>query len=619
MKQNKQKQNRTRRRTHRSAGGIGPTRKILTLLSAKERRRLFLLSVGIVILAITEVAGIGSIGPFLAVATNPSLIHSNEYLQWAYLTLGFDNDTAFVIFMGIAVVVLVVLRNTVAALVRYAEIRFGQMRNHSISTRLLARYLSQPYSFFLNRNSSELTKNVLAEVKEAVTNYLIPLLECISKSVVTVAIIAFLVAINPLVAATMALLLGGIYGGVYAITRMRLFNLGKLRIAANRRRFQIVNEVLGGIKDAKLMGKESVFLDEYKKPSQQMAKYVTRKNVYGTLPKFVLDSVIFSAIILMVLWFIHDAGDLEQAVALVSVYAVAGYRLMPTLDALYKNIAKIRGSQPAVELVYEEITHNPEAGYLAPREAPPRIPFDRDLALENVTFQYPGTDAPVIADQSLRIEKNTTVGFVGPTGCGKTTTVDIILGLLSPTEGRLAVDGVPIDQDNLRNWQACLGYVPQHIYLTDDSIARNIAFGVPPKKIDQEQVVHAADIANLRSFIEEELPRGFETVVGERGVRLSGGQRQRIGIARALYHNPEVLVLDEATSALDNVTEAQVMAAIDNLMHQKTIILIAHRISTVRNCDVIFLMERGKILAHGPYDELLQRSREFRAIVEARS
>lgn len=598
---------------------VGPIRKILALLSRKERRRLLLLCVGIIILAVTEIAGIGSIGPFLAVATNPALIHSNEYLQWIYVTFGFTTDTGFVVFMGIAVVVLVVLRNVTAAVVRYAEIRFGQMRNHSISTRLLARYLSQPYAFFLNKNTSELSKNVLSEVQEAVKNYLIPMLEVVSKAVVTIAIIVFLVTVDPRVAAFMALALGGVYGGMYIFTRMRLFRVGRLRVEANRRRFQVVSEVLGGIKDAKLMGKESVFLDEYKKPSRRMAKYVTLKTVYGNLPKFVLDSIIFSTIILVVLWFIHDAGDLESAVAIVSVYAVAGYRLMPTLDALYKNIAKIRGSQPAVELIYDELHHNQDAGYLAPRTQPPRITFESEIRMDRVTFQYVGTDEPVIAEQSLTIKKNTTVGFVGPTGCGKTTTVDMLLGLLAPSRGSLIVDRTEITQENLRNWQACLGYVPQHIYLSDDTIARNIAFGVPAKQIDHQQVARAAAIANLDTFIENELPRGYESVVGERGVRLSGGQRQRIGIARAVYHDPEVLVMDEATSALDNVTEAQVMKAIDNLTHQKTIILIAHRISTVRNCDQIFIMDKGRILAQGPYDELLASSPEFRAIVEART
>ncbi len=596
-----------------------PVGKIFALLSRKERHRLAILCVGIVILAITEVAGIGSIGPFLAVAANPSMIHTNEYLQWIYVSLGFETDAAFVIFLGISVMALVILRNVTAAVVRYAEIRFGQMRNHSISTRLLARYLSQPYSFFLNRNSSELTKNVLAEVQETVKRYLIPLLECVSKGVVTFSIIVFLVIMDPLVALIMALLLGGVYGSVYMLTRVRLYTLGRLRVKANRQRYQIVNEVLGGIKDAKLMGMESAFLDEYKRPSRKMAKFGTLKTVYANLPKYVLDSIVFSAIILVVLWFIHDAGDLESAISLVSIYAVAGYRLMPTLDNLYKNIAQVRGSQPAVDLIYDELNDNPDAGHLGPRNAPPRLPFTKAIQLDRVSFQYPGADESVITEQDVSINKNTTVGFVGPTGCGKTTIVDIILGLLSPVKGYLRVDGSPITEENRRNWQACLGYVPQHIYLTDDTIARNIAFGVPPKQVDMERVARAAEIANLRPFIEQELPRNYETVVGERGVRLSGGQRQRIGIARAVYHDPDVLVMDEATSALDNVTEAQVMAAIDNLTHQKTIILIAHRISTVRNCDTIFMMEKGGIAAQGTYDELITGSESFRRMVEARS
>lgn len=596
-----------------------PIRQILSLLSPKERRRLLFLCCGIVFLALVEVVGVGSIGPFLAVVTNPPMIHSNPYLLWAYETFGFSSEAQFVIALGCAVIVFTVLRNIVAAVVRYAEIRFGQMRAHSISTRLLARYLSQPYAFFLNRNSSELTRNILGEVQETVKNYLIPLLECLTKSVITFSILIFLIALDPLVAAVMTLALGGVYGSVYAVTRMRLFKIGRLRLEANKRRFQVVSEVLGGIKDAKLMGKENVFLEEYKKPSRKIARYVTLKTVYGNLPKYVLDSIVFSMIILVVLWFIHDSGDLEGAVAMVSIYAVAGYRLMPTLDALYKNIAKLRGSQPAVELIYRELMSNPDAGFLGPKTAPPRMNLDEAISLEKVSFSYPGAETEVIRDLTIRIEKNTTVGFVGPTGCGKTTTVDIILGLLSPLSGDLCIDGVPVTTENVRNWQAGVGYVPQHIYLSDDTIARNIAFGVPHKQIDPDRLRRAAETANLLSFIEQELPQGFDTLVGERGVRLSGGQRQRIGIARAVYHDPAVLVMDEATSALDNVTEAQVMTAIDNLSHKKTILLIAHRISTVKNCDNIILLDKGSVAAQGTYESLLATSPEFLKIVEART
>lgn len=594
-----------------------PTLKLLSLLTPKERRRLLLLSLGIVVLGLTEVAGIGIIGPFISVATNPEVIHTNPYLQSVYQILSFESESAFVFFVGVIVLVVTILRNVVAVLVRYAEIRFGQMRNHSISTRLLARYLSDPYIRFVDRNSSELGKNILSEVGEVIRGYLIPLLESISKAVVVVSIVAFLIVVEPRMALTLASILVLVHGMVYLITRGPLFRVGKLRVEANRQRYRVINEVFGGIKDTKLMGKENVFLSEFKKPSRELARYRALKELYGAVPKYILDTLVFTAIILVVLFYISGSDDLAGAVSIAGVYALAGYRLMPALDKLYKNLAKVRGSQPAVDLVYEQLEAGEPGAYLVPKKTPPRMPFERNIVLDSVSFTYPSSDSEVISDQTLHIDHNTTVGFVGPTGCGKTTTVDIILGLLTPQTGSLQIDDTEVTPANLRNWQANLGYVPQHIYLSDDTIARNIAFGVPPKDIDHDQVRAAAAIANLDTFIETELPQGYDTIVGERGVRLSGGQRQRIGIARAMYHQPSVLVLDEATSALDNVTEAQVMAAIDNLAHRKTIIIIAHRISTVVKCDVIFVLDKGRIVARGSYDQLISTSPEFVRLVEA--
>ncbi|MFW5643386.1 MAG: ABC transporter ATP-binding protein [Alkalispirochaeta sp.] len=586
-------------------------------MTPKERRRLLVLSLGIVVLGITEVAGVGIIGPFISVATNPEIIHTNQYLQFVYETLAFESETSFVFFVGIVALIVIIVRNVVAVLVRYAEIRFGQMRNHSISTRLLARYLADPYIRFVDRNSSELGKNILSEVGSVIRGYLIPLLESISKLVVVISIVTFLVIVEPRMALILASILVLVHGTVYLITRGPLFRVGKLRLEANRQRYRVISEVFGGIKDTKLMGKESVFLSEFKTPSKNLARYRALKELFGAVPKYVLDTLVFTAIILVVLFYISGSNDLAGAVSIAGVYALAGYRLMPALDKLYKNLAKVRGSQPAVDLVYEQLVGGDPEPHLVPKKAPPRMPFERTIVLDNVSFSYPNSDTAVISGQTLQIDHNTTVGFVGPTGCGKTTTVDIILGLLTPQSGSLQIDGTVVTSENLRNWQANLGYVPQHIYLSDDSIARNIAFGVPPKDIDRDQVRAAAAIANLDSLIENELPGGYDTVVGERGVRLSGGQRQRIGIARAMYHQPSVLVLDEATSALDNVTEAQVMAAIDNLAHKKTIIIIAHRISTVMKCDVIFVLDKGRIIAQGNYDHLLRTSPEFVRLIEA--
>ena len=585
-------------------------KKMLAMLTPKERRRFILLSIAIVAMALTEVAGIGSISPFLAVATDPEVVTRQPYLRFLYQRLGFDSPERFIAFLGLVVIAFVILRNVVAALVKYMEIRFGQMRNHSLAMRLLAKYLAHPYVFFLDRNSSQLSQHVLAEVGQVVSGYLIPAVEFMAKLVVAVAIIIFLVVMNPLVAVLAAAVIGGLYALIFIAVRRTLGRLGRRRMEANRLRYKIAGEAFGGIKDVKLLGKEGMFLNEFKRPSRKMAESMATKGAIGALPRHAMDMLAFTAVISLIS-VLSLRGRFEQAIPLVGVYALAGYRLMPTFEQMFRYLAKMRGAQPVLEKLYEELHDDPAADMRLPREAADPLPFERSIELEAVRFRYPNTDEDVICEQSLTIEANTTVGFVGPTGCGKTTMVDIILGLLTPTGGRLLVDGTPIEPHNVRNWQANLGYVPQHIYLSDDTIARNIAFGVAAEQVDHDRVAAAARTANLADFIETELPLGYNTIVGERGVRLSGGQRQRIGIARALYIDPAVLVMDEATSALDGITEQAIMEAIEALAGRKTIIIIAHRLTTLQDADCIYLLDKGHITARGTYTELLQSNQRF--------
>jgi ABC-type multidrug transport system fused ATPase/permease subunit len=311
-------------------------------------------------------------------------------------------------------------------------------------------------------------------------------------------------------------------------------------------------------------------------------------------------------------------GDqVEDFLPLITVYAFGGYRLLPALQKVFSAITKIRYNLPIVEILHHDYYSLPETGEKPESQRRPEaLSFTRTIELENIRFRYPNTEEDVIKNQSLSIRANTSVGFVGPTGCGKTTTIDIILGLLEAQSGSLRVDSREITAKNRSNWQANLGYVPQSIFLVDDSIRKNIAFGIAENEIDEESVIKAAQVANLHDFIMNDLDRGYETMVGERGVRLSGGQKQRIGIARAVYHDPSVLILDEATSALDGLTENAIMDAIHNLSHKKTILMIAHRLTTVRECDEIFIMEKGVIVDRGTYDELIQRNESFRKMAE---
>jgi ABC-type bacteriocin/lantibiotic exporter with double-glycine peptidase domain len=442
-----------------------------------------------------------------------------------------------------------------------------------------------------------------------------PGLDMIAKGLMSFFIALFLVYMSPFVAFAVVAVLGGMYGLIYLLIRKKISRIGIVRIRANTERFKTVGEVFGGIKDVKLLGKEQVYLTHYSRVALKFESVQATLQVLTQMPKFALETIAFGGILLLVISLFVISGEIQNVLPLIALYTFAGYKLMPAIETIFKALAGIRGSIASLDLLYKEIenykTYKTEGDEDYDHS---RIPFKRSLELNNIIFTYKGMDIPVIDKMTLSIKANTTVGFVGPTGCGKTTTIDIILGLLNPQTGKVLVDGVPVVKNNLRSWQNQLGYVPQQIYLLDDTIISNIAFGVPDDKIDMEAVIRAAGIANIQSFIENELPGGYKTVVGERGVRLSGGQRQRIGIARALYYDPAVLVFDEATSALDNITEAAVMDAIDNIMGTKTIIIIAHRLTTVKKCDAIYYMEKGKVIAQGTYDELIESSEEFRRV-----
>jgi ATP-binding cassette subfamily C protein len=594
-------------------------RQLIGILTKRERRQLVWVFLAMIALAVVEVAGVSSIAPFLTVAANPGTIETNRYLRWAFETFGFQSTQQFLVALGLGVVAFVILRNGFLALTNYILIRYSHMRNYSLSKRLLAEYLSRPYVFFLGKNTSELNRDVLAEVNNLIKGYLVPALHLFSRALIGISIVAFLVAINPVVAAIVALALGLLYGGVYALVRNRLASLGRRRFEANRGRFQIASEAFSGIKDIKLLGKERSMVKEYEKPARTYARVDAMRNLISNLPKYALESVALGGVMLVVVFVIAVRESYMEAIPVIGVYVFAAYRLMPALQNVFTRITSMRSNEPVVQWVTSQFDRAPddEPKFKSPPKGPP-LPLEDRIDLESIYFNYPNTDTPAIKGLSVSIQAGTTVGLVGPTGCGKTTTVDIILGLLAPQQGKLLVDGVPVQGENLRRWQINLGYVPQQIYLSDSSLARNIAFGVPEDKVDMEAVERASRVANLHHFVEQELPEGYRTFVGERGVRLSGGQRQRVGIARAVYHNPSVLVLDEATSALDSVTESAVMDAIHNLAHEKTIIVIAHRITTVRECDNIYLLDNGRVVEQGGYEELLEKSERFRALAKVR-
>jgi ABC-type multidrug transport system fused ATPase/permease subunit len=606
--------------------------KLFSLFTKQEQGRLILITVAVFCVSVLEIAEIGSIAPFMAVAADPDIVNSQPQLAFLYRLGGFDaqndNGTAFLTFLGIAVFLLIVIVTLFRTGVLYITYRYTANRRYTLSVRLFRQYLFQPYQFFLDHNTGELSKNMLSEVDMVIDGVMRPAINVFTHGGMAIAIFIFLIVLNPFVAFFSAGVFGILYFGLYFFVRRRLNRLGKIAREANMQRYKTSSEAFGGIKDLKILGKEPFFTAAYTGSAKRFAVSQSTSNIYSTLPGQVIQSMTIGFAIAMLLTLLAVNGSLIEILPLLTVYAFAVVRLVPNIQSVFNSAAQIRYYAHTVDALHRNITT---------LSLPPDIPaekkaatevmsFTRSIELKGIEFSYPSSREPVLKGINLTITKNTAIAFAGTTGCGKTTLVDVIMGLLEPSGGSVNADGVPVvepsgGRDNraaIAPWQHSFGYVPQQIYLSDDTVAANIAFGVPENLRDAAAVERSAKVANLHDFITGELPNGYSTLVGERGIRLSGGQRQRVGIARALYHDPDILVMDEATSALDSITEDAVMDAIHNLMHTKTIVIIAHRISTIQECDVIYLMEQGRIIASGRYGELLETSPQFRALAKVR-
>lgn len=593
-------------------------KELYSLLTEDQRKKLRRLQFLVVLMAFAELGSVLSIGPFMALVGDMSQLQGDGIVGDIYRMSGLEDPRTFLFWTGIGVLVALTIAALISMFTIWRLSMYGARVGAELSSRLYSHYMHQPWLFHASGSSSQLTNQIAQECGRITNGIINPLMQMNARIVMAALMAVAIFIFNPAVAITGLVIFAVAYMAMYRIVRQRLIRNGGTITSAQRMRFKLMGEGFGGIKDALLLGRQQVFTDRFDQASIRFADAQGKNQVMSQVPRFVMELVAFGSVIFLILYLLaaHD-GNLGTILPLLSVYALAGFKLLPAFQQIYSSISGIRGNLTAFEGLRDDLRASATATLqLAPSENSAEHLTPREsIELKNVQFTYPGKAEPALRNLTINIGVNQVIGLVGASGSGKSTAIDILLGLIQPESGELLVDGEPITNQQLRAWQNSLGFVPQSIFLADSSIRENIAFGLPPELVDDEKVQRAATMAHLDELLAE-LPDGLNTRVGERGVQLSGGQRQRIGIARALYHDADVLILDEATSALDGITEKLIMDAIHDFSGKKTIIMIAHRLATVKKCDSIYLLANGQVTDQGTYSELCQRNDVFKRMAD---
>lgn len=579
-------------------------KKIFSLLNYSEKKNFVFLFLLILFTGFIDALGVASILPFITVLSNVEIIETHNFLSKIYelsKILGVNSTKQFLTFMGLCTFFVIVISLITRAFSQFFQTRFSYMCEYNLSKRLINNYLSQPYIWFLNKNPSHLSKNILSEVQQLVGSTITPFINLLSNLIIILLLLTLIFFFDPIVSTFIILILGVCYVSIFYFVKKTLYNIGLERVQANQERFTMISEAIGAIKEVKLLGLEQIFVDRFKNPAKIYAAKQTIAALISLLPRYFIEGIALGGMIMLILFLIsHNASEvILKVIPILSLYAFVGYRIIPSFQQIYIALTQLRYSSSALDLIHKDLI---QLKFINLKNIKNKLTFKKFIKLNNVSFSYTDIKRASLKNINLTIPVLSKVGIIGPTGSGKSTLVDIILGLIEPSSGNMTVDDIVISENNKISWQKNIGYVPQQIYLSDASIMSNIAFGQDINSIDYHKVECAAKLANIHEFVMNELNGGYETVVGDRGIRLSGGQRQRIGIARALYNQPQVLIFDEATNALDELTEKTVLENIRNLKYKSTLIIITHRQSTVNDCDIIFLLEQGKLIVQKNYN-----------------
>jgi ABC-type multidrug transport system fused ATPase/permease subunit len=598
---------------------VRQVKKLYKLMTPVQKRKLALLQVLVIFMAFSEILSVLSIGPFMAIVGDMQRLNGEGVLAVIYRYSGAESPTQFLTWMGGGVLVILLFSTLVSTFTMWKLSKYGAKVGAELSDALFSHYMNKPWVFHIDNASSHLTNKISHECLRITNMVIRPALQMNAKIVLVSFMLTGIFMYNPIVA-----LIGGVvfilsYFLLFISVRQRLSVNGNLISESQSFRFKLMNEGFGGIKDILLLSRQENLTQRFETESDRFAQAQGGNQALSQVPRYVMELVAFGSIISLILYLLSEhKGELGDVLPVLSVYALAGFKLLPALQQIYMSASQIKGNISAFESIEHDLA---EKRFTSPRnnvadsKPPIRIDPENEICLKNVRFRYPGKPRLILNELNLALPCKKVIGLVGSSGSGKSTAIDVLLGLLTPEQGVLTVDGVKIDQANIRGWQQAIGFVPQSIFLADSTIRENIAFGLPPIDIDDKKVKESIKMAHLEELVES-LEFGLDTKVGERGVQLSGGQRQRIGIARALYHDASVLVLDEATSALDGITEKLIMEAIHDLSGKKTIVMIAHRLATVKECDLIYVLKDGRVVDEGTFEFLSANNKLFQKMLE---
>lgn len=562
------------------------------IFAIKDKMKIFLLLIMVVIGSFLELMGVTIFMPLIEIIMDPATIEETPLLKTMYDWMNYDSVEMFLAFLAFVIIMVYVVKNVFLWVQQDLILRFSYNTQRKLSTKLLSSYLRQPYTFHLNKNVAELQRS-LQEDTNMFTQMLMHLLQLIAEIVVCIALGIYLFIVSQSIT-TVVLGLLVLCVGIFTYATKRFSKtLGKESQIYKAKLYQWVNQSLGGVKEVKVLNREKYFVDSYEKYYKLYIRGARINRVLSITPKYIVETVCMSGLLIaVIIKIMFGQKDMVEFIPQLAVFAIAAFRLLPSVGRINEHVNNILYASPSVELIYHDLKEIEDYEEVVGAEEGKEWKFENAIYARKINYTYPGADAPVLDNAECIIPKGKTVALVGSSGAGKTTMADVILGLLTPQMGKIKIDDMNVYK-NLSIWHKHLGYIPQVIYLSDDTIRNNVAFGVREEEIDDEAIMSALKKAQLWDFVDD-LPDGLDTFVGDRGVRLSGGQRQRIGIARALYHDPEILVLDEATSALDSETETAVMQAIESLQGMKTMLIIAHRLTTIKNADIIYEVVGGK-------------------------